>query len=107
MRKLDKGFTLVEVLVAFSIIILFSSLVLPAFTLMIAERKNNMMQHEANVLLQEKVHTYHVTGTIVEEKEMISGVEYVMYGDGGNVYIEWTDLLGRKKKKERIIISTN
>jgi competence protein ComGE len=103
MRRLDKGFTLLEVLVSFSIVILFSAIILPTFTLMLTERKNNMIQHEANVLLQEKIHAYQVVGTITEERITINGVEYVTYGDEMNVYIEWKDLLGRTKKKERAV----
>ncbi|GGE73904.1 competence type IV pilus minor pilin ComGE [Priestia taiwanensis] len=103
MRKSDKGFTLLEVLISFSIVILLTAFILPAFTLLLVERKNNTAQHAANVLLQEKMHEYMLNRAVTEEKDVINGVEYVVSWDEVSISIEWTDLLGRKKRKGRTI----
>ena len=107
----NKGFTLVEMLIAFSILVLLSMTFLPVFSFVAKANVNNkdrlVASNLASSILEEiRALKYDDVGIIAgnpkglvpgQQKKTINGVEYTI-----NSYINWTSATGKNDKLNQI-----
>lgn len=92
----EKGFTLIEMLASFSILLMISTFILPLLAEVVTERKNLELRNEGSVLLIEQVNHYHSTGNFEENIE-IKGAEYHFYKSNNQLHVAWNN---RNNKQE-------
>ncbi len=103
LRKCERGFSLLEVLVSFSIWLLLLTTLIPSFVLVKQERANILFVNTANQLIFEELMAIK-NGLRVKENKAISsnGIHYTLEWsseDETKVCVRWEDK--RKRPEER------
>lgn len=84
----DKGFTLIEMLVSLSILLMISIYIIPSLLEVLTERKNLSIRNEGNLLLVEQINNYYLCGEFEKTIEL-NGVEYMFYIKNNHLFVEW------------------
>lgn len=86
----ERGFTLLEMLISLSILLMVSTFIIPSLMNVLIERKNLVIENEATILLNEQVHLYYHTGTFTELVEQ-DGIDYHFYKINNQIYVKWNN----------------
>lgn len=84
----ERGFTLIEMLVSLSILLMISTMIIPTLMDVMTERKNLAIRNEGNVLLLEQMNEYYSDGTFKNEIDK-DGVNYIFYLEDKQLVVKW------------------
>lgn len=84
----ERGFTLIEMLVSLSILIMISTFITPTLMEVLIDRKDLSLRNEGSVLLIDQMNQYYTYGKFTEEIDS-KGVTYAFYKDGNRMYVTW------------------
>ncbi|ANB55501.1 hypothetical protein GFC29_1694 [Anoxybacillus sp. B7M1] len=101
MHKSCKGFTLVETVIALSLLLFVTTILLPAITQVMMERQNQALKSHAQQLLNKEMGNQE---PVIEKAVVVEGVEYKVlrsHNENGvmKICIQWHDYMGRKAER--------
>ncbi|MBE4907949.1 type II secretion system protein [Bacillus luteolus] len=103
LRKCERGFSLLEVLVSFSVWLLLFTTLIPSFVLVKQERANILFVNTANQLIFEELMAIKNNSGVKENKTVSrNGISYTLEWsavDETKVCVRWEDK--RKRPEER------
>lgn len=92
----DRGFSLIEMLVSLSILLMISTYIIPTLMEILTERKDLIIQNEGEILLLEQINTYQTNGYFKKEIEL-NGIVYTFTMLNNEMIVSWVN---RNKEKE-------
>lgn len=84
----ERGFTLIEMLVSLSILLMISTMIIPTLMEVMTERKNLAIRNEGNLLLLEQINRYNSDknfNNIIEK----DGVIFTFYLEDKQLIVKW------------------
>ncbi|WP_110111306.1 competence type IV pilus minor pilin ComGE [Bacillus sp. CGMCC 1.16541] len=100
-----KGYTMLEVVVAFGILLFVVYSTLPLYVSIVQERKNQKILNQANTLLHEELMKYKYSKSYEEGEEyVVNKISYRFHWENHvqglkKVCVQWVDLSDREKTR--------